>query len=102
MYLSTEIDNLFKCKICHKPEQVSRLSYHARNEHNIQDISEATRVCLNNNKDSINNNEDILKSSIEPNIDFPDIEGNVVINRMSTVQRQLYLGQLPFFTVAEH
>ena len=68
-----EIDNLFKCKICHKHEQISRLSYHARNEHNIQDISEATRVCLSNNKDSINNNEDILKSSIEPNIDFPDI-----------------------------
>ena len=43
-------DNLFKCKICHKPEQVSRLLYHASHDHNIHDISEATKECINSNK----------------------------------------------------
>ena len=81
-------DNWFKCKICHKAEQVSRLLFHASHEHNIQDISEATKECINNNKSNINNNDDTLKGSIDSNIDFHGIgESNQSVQQDDTVTK---------------
>ena len=77
-------NNWFKCKICQKTEQTSRLLYHASHAHNIQDISVASRECVtssNNNKEVVNNNNDTFKFahnniSNSPSMDFHGIGGS--------------------------
>jgi hypothetical protein len=84
-YMNNNIqNNWFKCKICQKTEQTSRLLYHASHAHNIQDISVASRECVtssSNNKAVANNNNDTFKFSHNnisnsPSMDFHGIAGS--------------------------
>ena len=76
-------DNWFKCKICHKIEQLGRLGYHATHVHNIPDISVASKECVScyigSNKDIVNNNDTFkVQDPISQIVDFRNIGGNNV------------------------
>ena len=84
-YSSNAADNCFRCRICNKNEQISKLLYHASHAHNIQDLTTASKECMKNypssDRDAVNNNDPLRPNhSTSPIVDFNCIGGTTGMN----------------------